>query len=387
MITISGGTVLHNGLLQRADVLIDSGEVADVVHGAAGGTDSGPSIDASGLLVLPGIIDIHGDAFERSIAPRPGVAFPLPTALADADRQMLANGITTAYHGVTMSWEPGLRSVESAIAIIDAVQSAASWLEVDTRLHLRHETFNLVAEEMIGQWMEAGRLGCLAFNDHMEGTIKTRHRPEKIRKHIERTGLSDADFFALVDHVHARADEVAPSLARLAAVAKANKVPLLSHDDMNPKMRDAFREMGSLVAEFPINHETAKNAAEAGDHIVFGAPNVLRGGSHTGCPSAAEMVKAGFCTVLASDYYYPSLALAPFKLVGQGDAGFAAAWDLVSGGPARALGLSDRGLIAEGRRADIILVDAEAQGGPAVCAVIIAGQLKFSTAPRRLRHL
>jgi alpha-D-ribose 1-methylphosphonate 5-triphosphate diphosphatase len=385
MISISGGTVLHEGAMVRADVLVDGGEVAEVTAGK--GARHAPSLafDASGLIVLPGIVDIHGDAFERSIMPRPGVAFDLATALADADRQMLANGITTAFHGVTLSWEPGLRSTQSAAAIMDAIEAAKGWLTVDTHIHLRHETFNLDAEDLVAQWLAAGRIGCLAFNDHMEGTIKTRHRPEKIRKHIERTGLSDEAFFALVDEVHARAPDVPFSLVRLAAVARAHGVPLLSHDDMTPVMRDEFRAMGSNVAEFPVNEETARNAAAARDHIVFGAPNVLRGGSHTGCPSAGEMVAAGLCTVLASDYFYPSLALAPFRLAADGRVAMPEAWDLVSGGPARALGLEDRGVIAEAKRADIILVDPAGQAGPAVVAVMIAGRLRHVTAPERLR--
>jgi alpha-D-ribose 1-methylphosphonate 5-triphosphate diphosphatase len=384
MIAITGGSVLQQSELERADVIIDGGEVAEVAAGFAGRLGAMPRIDASGLLVLPGIVDIHGDAFERSIMPRPGVAFEHATALADADRQMLANGITTAFHGVTMSWEPGLRSTGSAVRIIDAMEQAADWLQVDTHVHLRHETFNLEAEDLIADWLAAGRLGCLAFNDHMEGTIKTRNRPDKIRKHIERTGLSDEAFFALVEHVYGRASEVMASLNRLADIARRHDVPLLSHDDMSPSMRDEFRAMGSRIAEFPINAETAANAAAHDDAIVFGAPNVLRGGSHTGCPSAADMVASGLCTALASDYFYPSLLLAPFKLAAEGHASLPAAWDLVSRGPAEALNLRDRGVIADGRRADIILVDPASRGGPAVVAVLIAGQMKFATSATRL---
>jgi alpha-D-ribose 1-methylphosphonate 5-triphosphate diphosphatase len=381
MLNITSGSVLHGRGFAKATVRVEGREIEDVLERPA---NDGPTLTAHGLLVLPGIIDIHGDAFERSLMPRPGVGFDERVALLDVDRQMLGNGITTAFHGVTMSWEPGLRGIESAQKIIGAIEAMKEELVIDTHIHLRHETFNLDAEPLISEWLHAGRIGCLAFNDHMEGTIKTRNRPEKIRKHIERTGLSDDAFFALVESVYARAPDVMSSLERLAEAANKAGVPILSHDDMTPAMRDQFRALGVAIAEFPINAETASNAAEHGDAIVFGAPNVLRGGSHTGCPSAAEMVKEGLCTVLASDYYYPSLLHAPFHLAERGDAPLAKAWGLVSTGPAAALGMRDRGRIEPGLRADIVLIDAADRSAPRVVAVIIAGRLRLLTDPSRL---
>ena len=106
-------------------------------------------IDASGLLVLPGIIDLHGDAFERQMMPRPSVDFPTDVALIDSDRQAIANGITTVFHGTTWSWEPGLRSAENARKLLDAIEALRPQLAADTRFHLRHETHNLDAETEI----------------------------------------------------------------------------------------------------------------------------------------------------------------------------------------------------------------------------------------------
>ena len=170
-----------------------------------------------------------------------------------------------------------------------------------------------------------------------------------------------------------------PSLERLAAIAVGTGIPLLSHDDMSPAMRDGFRIMGANIAEFPIDEATAQAAASASDHIVFGAPNVLRGGSHTGCPSAREMVARNLCTVLASDYYYPSLLHAPYMLDRLGIAPLAKAWELVSGGPARALGLADRGAIAEEKRADIVLVDPEGTAVPQAVMTVCGGAIVHST--------
>lgn len=366
---ITGGEVLADALI-RAD-LVTEGETIAGLDGAA--PAGALRLDATGLYVLPGIVDCHGDAFERHIMPRPGVSFDIDLALRDADRAMLASGITTAFHGVTWSWEPGLRGADNARRLVERIAALKAELGADTRFHLRHETFNLAAEAEIIDWLGAGRVGVLAFNDHTGGILKASGRPDKLAKMVERTGLSHEDFVTLAENVWNRRDEVPASIVRLAAAARAAGVPVMSHDDMTPEMRRWYRGLGVAIAEFPINEATTREAAAHGEAIVFGAPNVVRGGSHIDCPAAEAMVRAGLCTILASDYYYPALPLAPFILASKGAAGFATAWRLVSQGPAQALGLSDRGTIAPGKRADLILVALEPQ--PRVVATITSGQL------------
>jgi alpha-D-ribose 1-methylphosphonate 5-triphosphate diphosphatase len=159
---------------------------------------------------------------------------------------------------------------------------------------------------------------------------------------------------------------------------------MLSHDDETPAMRKAFRAQGVGIAEFPVNEETAREAAEGGDFIVFGAPNVVRGGSHTGWTKAADMIAKGLCSVLASDYYYPAQLLAAYRLAADGILPLAKAWDLISASPAEAAGLTDRGVLAEGRRADVILVNDEVPLRPRIVGVIAAGRLVHLTEADRL---
>ncbi len=375
---ITGGEVLADALV-RAD-LVTQGETIIGLDGAAPAGEL--RLDATGLYVLPGIVDCHGDAFERHIMPRPGVAFDIDLALRDADRAMLASGITTAFHGVTWSWEPGLRGAGNARRLVERIAALKPELGADTRFHLRHETFNLAAETEIIDWLGSGRVGVLAFNDHTGGILKESRLPGKIAKMVERTGLSHEDFMALAENVWTRRDEVPGSIERLAAAARAAGVPVMSHDDMTPEMRRWYRGLGVAVAEFPINEATTREAAAHGEAIVFGAPNVVRGGSHIDCPAAEAMVRAGLCTILASDYYYPALPLAPFILTSKGATDFATAWRLVSQGPAQALGLIDRGTIAPGKRADLVLVTPEPQ--PRVVATIAGGRLVHLTEQRIL---
>jgi alpha-D-ribose 1-methylphosphonate 5-triphosphate diphosphatase len=370
-IRIVRGHVLIRGAFASTDVAMADGLITDSLGATAGAL----TIDAQGLHVLPGIIDIHGDGFERLLHPRPAVAIDPLIALLEADRQFISNGITTAYHSVTWSWEGGTRGGQAALSILEAIAALRPHMLADTRYHLRHETYNLDAEQVILDWIEEGRIDCIAFNDHMAGTIKQRHRPDKMAGMITRSGLSEAQFHALIERVHARADEVPASIARLAAAARRAGLPMLSHDDMTPQMRGWYREHGCVIAEFPINVETTEAAADAGDPIVFGAPNVIRGGSHTGCPSAAEMAARRLCTVLASDYYYPALPLAPFRLSALGILPLAEAWGLVSSGPAHALGLNDRGRIEPGLRADLVLIEERSPLPPRIVGTICGGRL------------
>ena len=201
---------------------------------------------------------------------------------------------------------------------------------------------------------------------------------------VERTGLTHEAFDQLVQRVIARSDEVPASIARLAHAARTADVRMLSHDDSSPAMRQSYRALGVTIAEFPVNEETARDAAAASDFIVFGAPNVVRGGSHTGWTSAADMIAKGLCSVLASDYYYPAPLLAAFRLAADGVLPLAEAWQLISSAPARAAGLADRGTLAAGQRADILLVDDTVPLRPRIVAVVVAGRVVHLTEANRL---
>jgi alpha-D-ribose 1-methylphosphonate 5-triphosphate diphosphatase len=380
-ITLEGGRALLGGEFVQSSLSISGGKI-DAID--AGGGRSALVLDARDLLVLPGIVDLHGDAFERQMMPRAHVDFPIDVALIDSDRQAIANGITTVFHATTWSWEPGLRSGDNAMKLLEAIETLRPRLAADTRFHLRHETYNLDSEDEIGRWLAAGRIDLFAFNDHMDSTVALLAKPHKRARMIERTGLTDEAFDNLVQRLLARADDVPASMARLAKIAQAGSVRMLSHDDESPAMRQAFRAQGVTIAEFPVNEETAREAAVGGDAIVFGAPNVVRGGSHIGWTRAADMVAKGLCTVLASDYYYPAPLLAAFRLAADGVLPLARAWDLISAAPAQATGLADRGILSKGQRADILLVDDKLPMRPRIVAVIVAGRLVHLTDADRI---
>jgi alpha-D-ribose 1-methylphosphonate 5-triphosphate diphosphatase len=234
-IRIEGGQALIEGRFETTTIHVDCD--AGVISAIGSDATAARAIDASGLLVLPGIVDIHGDAFERQLMPRPGVNFPLDVALCESDRQAIANGITTVFHGVTWSWEPGLRSAENARAILSGIEQLRPRLAADTRFHLRHETYNLDAETEITGWLTDRRIDVIAFNDHMGLTVEASSRGGKLTTMVERSGLTREQFLAVVERVKGRADEVSASIERLASAAVAAGVPLLSHDDTSPQQR------------------------------------------------------------------------------------------------------------------------------------------------------
>jgi alpha-D-ribose 1-methylphosphonate 5-triphosphate diphosphatase len=384
IILIEGGRALQGREFSDNSLLIEAGQIERI----GGSRDRAAlRLDARDLLALPGIVDLHGDAFERQMMPRPGVDFPVDVALQDSDRQAIGNGITTVFHATTWSWEPGLRSGENAKKLLQAIEALGPQLAADTRFHLRHETYNLEAEHEIGQWLSARRVDLFAFNDHMDSTVASLAKPQKRSRLVERTGLSNDAFDRLVERVVSRGQDVPGSIARLARTACEAGIRMLSHDDNTPAMRKAFRAHGVAIAEFPVNEETAREAADGGDFIVFGAPNVVRGGSHTGWTRAADMIEKGLCSILASDYYYPAPILAAFRLAVDGLLPLADAWNLISAAPAKAAGLDDRGTLTEGQRADIILVDDSMPMRPRVVAVIAGGRLVHLTDASRLSSL
>jgi alpha-D-ribose 1-methylphosphonate 5-triphosphate diphosphatase len=373
---ITGGRVLlPDGGLAESDVILRDGCVAAL------GTAPGPAArrwHAPGLLVLPGMVDLHGDAFERQLMPRPGVRFADELALADTDRQLLANGITTAYHGLTYSWEPGLRDAASARRFVAKLREMRPSLACDTRLHLRFETFNLDAESEVIGWIEASLIDLFAFNDHTDDIAERLDDAGKLSTYAARTGLSSAEFAAMLRRVKDRAAEVPASMQRIAAAARARHVPMASHDDMSPEVQAGYLALGCRICEFPFDRATAQAALARGAYTVLGAPNVVRGGSHAARLGGREAVAEGLCSVLTSDYYYPALMAAAFALVDLELIDLAGAWRLVSTNAADAVGLTDRGRIAPGQRADLLLVDWQPGRLPRLIATFVAGEAVFA---------
>lgn len=399
MFTFEGAQVFLPGETAETTVTVADGQIAEV-----GGPLQGEVIDARGLILAPALIDVHGDAFERQLMPRPGVYFPTATAVIDTDRQLAANGIATAYHAITLGWEPGLRDVSRGRDLMQAMQDLSPRLTVENRVQLRWETFAFDALDVI-KWALAGPLlPSVAFNDHTSMTMRAYDVPvqdrafelspdfsiasldddrmkKRTEKNARRAGLSEDDYISLLARVWARRAEVPDRVAEVANLARSAGAPLLSHDDTRAETRTFFRNLGAQIAEFPMVMEAAQAARAGGDQIVFGAPNAARGGSHIGSLGAGDMVEAGLCDALASDYFYPAMLAAIARLDAERRTDRSALWSLISKGPARAMNLHDRGDIAVGQRADLVLADWPVGSAPAIQGTWVAGRCAYRGLP------
>ncbi|MCI0753529.1 alpha-D-ribose 1-methylphosphonate 5-triphosphate diphosphatase [Teichococcus vastitatis] len=369
--SINGGMALLDGAFRREPVHLSNGVITASEPGSA------RRFDAEGLLVLPGIVDLHGDAQERQLQPRPGVPMPTLPALRDSEAQLLAAGITTAFLGITLSWEPGLRSMATWRAILDTLAATRDERGVDLRVHLRFEADNLDAVDEALQRIAAGEVHLLAFNDHTPSIECKLASDSAGAKYAERAGVALPVMRQLAEQAMARRPGIAAARARLVEAAGTAGIPMASHDDSSVEDRRAFRALGVRICEFPMAEAVAAEARMAGEAVVMGAPNVVRGGSHLGWAGAAELAERGLVTVLASDYVWPALPQAAFKLVERGRLDLAAAWALISANPAAAAGLGDRGVIRPGLRGDLVLMDARRQ---APVATFCAGRLCWVSA-------
>jgi alpha-D-ribose 1-methylphosphonate 5-triphosphate diphosphatase len=194
----------------------------------------------------------------------------------------------------------------------------------------------------------------------------------RMEARARRSHMSTGEYVALLARVWERRTDVPADIARVAGLARAAGAPMLSHDDSQPETRRFFRDLGARTAEFPMHERVLHEARAAGDLIVFGAPNAMRGGSHLGSPGAGAMVARGLCDILASDYYYPAMLGAVARLLADGVAPLHLLWRLVAENPAQAMGLADRGRIAPGLRADLVLIDWPEGEVPAVRRTIVA---------------
>ena len=393
--TFVGAEVYLPGEIANTTVTVADGVIVEI-----GGPVQGLEISAHGKILAPAIIDVHGDAFERQLMPRPGVYFPLEVALIDTDRQLAANGIATAYHAITLGWEPGLRDVARGRELIQSIQDLALRLTVENRVQLRWETFAFEALDVIELALKGPLLPCVAFNDHTSMTMRAYDVPvqerafelspdfsiaslddERMKQRTlskaQRAGLSQEDYISLLGKVWDRRSDVPNKISEVASMASAVGAPMLSHDDTRADTRAYFRNLGASVAEFPMVMEAVEAARKHEDLIILGAPNAARGGSHIGSIGAADMVEAGLCDALASDYFYPAMLAAIDRLDREKRADRVTLWSLLSSGPARAMRLNDRGRITIGSRADLVLVDWTNGQAPVIEGTWIAGRAAY----------
>ncbi len=373
---LTGATILRDGEMQTRSIAIEQGRVSKGPF---------PEVDLSGYLVLPGIIDLHGDAFERHTAPRPSAPFPADLGLAGTDRDAAANGVTTAWLAQSWSWEGGRRSPDYAEQMLAAHAAYRARMKTDLRIQIRCETHTVDTADRLIAAIKRHRVGYVVFNNHIDGALTISHsRPEQLAIWAREAGRSPRQHLAIVEDARKQARAVPRHLCRLAEAFDAMGVRYGSHDDPDAETRETFAMIGARICEFPTSHAAARLAKAVNDPVLMGAPNVVRGGSQAGNIAATDLIEAGQCDALVSDYFYPALSRAAFMLADRGILDLPAAWAMISHVPAEIMGLPDRGSIDYGRRADLVVVNPATRE---IEATLVAGRITHLTGAAAQRFL
>lgn len=360
-----GAQILTEDGLATSDLSIADGIIAP------GG---GRAIDARGYLILPGLIDLHGDGFEHHMAPRRGAQTDPAEGLHAVEAELAANGITTAMLAQFFSWEGGMRSPDFAELLARAVADAQSL--TDLRMQLRLEVSLAARFDSALALIESAGIGYVVLNDHLpHAALAQGKRPPRLTGQALKSGRSPEAHEALLHTLHEGLPEALAALVPVVARLRAKGVRIGSHDDRLPEDRARWRTMGADICEFPETRAAAQAACDAGEPVIMGAPNVVRGGSHDKKVRAEDLIAEGLVSALVSDYHYPSLHRAALKLWRSGMA-IQQAWGLVSDGPAAIMGWTDRGRIAPGLRADLVLMAADSQR---IEGAICAGRITYLT--------
>jgi alpha-D-ribose 1-methylphosphonate 5-triphosphate diphosphatase len=356
-------TLFTNARLVLADevlsgsLLIREGQIAEVQSGHAHVANA---IDLEGDYLLPGLVEMHTDNFERHLMPRPKVYWAELPALMAHDAEVAAAGITTVFDalGVGEADTESLRGSawSSVLQTLDACH-AQGLLRADHHLHVRCELPAPNTIELFAPFVGHRRLSLISLMDHTPGQRQWEDIEQARTYYTGKKGWSQQKFeqqVAQANELQARYAE--PHRAYFVDYCRSHGIALASHDDTTAAHVEQAHAEGASMSEFPTTVAAAQQARARGLRTVMGGPNVVRGGSHSGNVAAAELAKLGLLDILSSDYVPGSMLSGAMRLVRDGLMTLPQAVATVSRTPALATGLSDRGAIAAGLRADLIQV-------------------------------
>jgi alpha-D-ribose 1-methylphosphonate 5-triphosphate diphosphatase len=350
----------------------------DRIRAVDWGTSAAPGAeDWQGDWLLPGLVELHTDNLEKHLVPRPGVIWNATSATVTHDAQCAASGITTVLDSIVIGDmdQGGTRSqtYDTSIRALHACRDAGL-MRVEHLLHLRCEVSAPDIVQTFEAYADDDLVELVSVMDHTPGQRQWRDL-EKYRRYAERNGsFRDHEYERLVqERIEQQAQFAALHRAHVVAGCHARDIPLASHDDTEVEHVQLAREEKVAMSEFPTTVRAAKAARDAGMAIIMGGPNLVKGGSHSGNVSAAELAREDLLDIMSSDYVPASLVQSAFLLRDQLGWSMPKAVATVSRNPARALGLEDRGEIAPGLRADFIRVR-EVEGMPVVLGAWCKGQ-------------
>ncbi len=372
--------VLTNACIVLPDEILDGtlvirdGKIAEIEEGVS---QLESAIDVEGDYVIPGMIELHTDNLDKHIAPRPRVHWPARSAVVAHDAQIATAGITTVFDSVAIGdIHRESDRIETLMAMAEGLEECQreNMLRVKHFLHLRCEISHGDLPAHLDRLAQHPCLKLVSLMDHTPGQRQFATLAQYESYYKGKYQMSDADLASFVQRcLNDRALHGDTNRAAVIELVRERGLKLASHDDATVQHAEEAAAAGAVVAEFPTTQVAALALREHGIGILSGAPNVVRGGSHSGNISAIDLARDGLVDILSSDYVPASLLPAAFRLVEELGYSLPAAIRMVATRPADAMGLADRGRIAPGLRADLVRV-AERGGLPLVRAVWRQGE-------------
>lgn len=354
-------TVLRNAKIILEDeivegsVLIRDGKIADISEGTVAHGE-----DFEGDYLLPGIVELHTDHLETHYAPRPGLRWNLKAAIQSHDAQIAASGITTVFDCLRMGTGSSDDYDDGEMRkMADALSQASSEkrLRAEHFIHLRCEVSSANVVQQFKEFDDVTEVRLASLMDHAPGQRQFQTMDQYTLYYKTKRGLTDEQFAAFVEERKAQSDKYsAPHRRVLAKACNDRGITMASHDDATLAHVQESISFGVRMAEFPTSIEAAQASHEAGLSVLMGAPNIVRGQSHSGNIAAKDLAKIGVLDVLSSDYVPFSIMHAPFVLAQEEEITLPQAICMVTSTPAKTVGLQDRGRIATGLRADLVRV-------------------------------
>ncbi|UPR59017.1 alpha-D-ribose 1-methylphosphonate 5-triphosphate diphosphatase [Vibrio sp. ED004] len=356
MIITNVNLVLENEVV-RGSVELRDGVIANM----SDSTSQLPgAFDGKNGFLMPGLIELHTDNLEKYFTPRPKMNWPPLSAMSAHDTQLIGSGITTVLDAVALGdYRDGNRQENLDQFINTVAESQKRGLtRAEHRIHLRCEVPHSTTVGLFERYVNMPEVQLVSVMDHAPGQRQFVNL-DKYRTYYQgKYNMTDAEMAVYEKDQVAQSERWSKqNRDEICRQCRELNIPTASHDDATSAHVTESKELGMVIAEFPTTVEAAKRSHELGLKVMMGAPNVIRGGSHSGNVAAHELASLGVLDILSSDYYPVSLLDAVFTLVNdeRNNLDVAQAVQLATLNPAQALGLTDRGVIAEGKRADLVL--------------------------------
>ncbi|MDR2405566.1 MAG: alpha-D-ribose 1-methylphosphonate 5-triphosphate diphosphatase [Deltaproteobacteria bacterium] len=348
-----GGKILTPEGVKESNVLIRDGLIVEVSDNF---TEGSGQVDLNGDYLLPGLVELHTDNLERHLMPRPGIYWNDGLGALEAhDAEMVSSGITTVYDSVCVG-----ESIDKGreVMLITSLMAYATYKQYLRARHLLHIRCEISSKDMLRLFNDAlkcVRPDLLSIMDHTPWQRQWRRIEDWAKYNRKIMDMEELEKDALrIKEIRDKCAEA--NIERIVSYARKHNIPLATHDDTEVSHIDLALEQGAVISEFPTTMEAAAKADKAGLTVIMGTPNLIRESSHSGNVLAADVAKAGHLNCLSSDYVPSSLIHGAFALWLKHGYSFEDAMATVTKNPAKAAGLSDRGNIAPGLKADLIRV-------------------------------